>query len=394
MPAKIKVPVNQTTALQSEDERYEELMTSESFTVIDIETTGYSPSKGSEIIEVAAVKIIRGREVNTMSTMIEPRNPVPNNISQITGIKQSDLKGQPTIEKIIPELYHFIGNSVIVAHNASFEERFLKHFFRRSGYSLENEWICTMKLFRRLYPERKKMGLSAKLEDLTEFYGINFTAEEHHRALPDTQVTSDAFLEMRKEVLDNDVIQEELLLNTDIEEHSIRPLDEVTQFNIVNVNYWEKNFNKKRDQWARRLYIHFNSPDDVTGEVYYDLYSKSFIVQRCQNKFTREEKPINMRSFEHALINYLGTDSVQSYLKDQGIFRRAQKMFKDRIKDKLIFTKNLYPEGEVRYIEHVKAEIPYDVFDITVEEHTFNLFVTNEKRGSKYRFFDTPEKIK
>ena len=385
----VEEPVKKTN-----EEIYDDLITREVFTVIDIETTGLAPNKGGEIIEVAAVKVIRGRVVDTMDTLIMPRNRITGKTTQITGIENEDVQGMPPVERVLPELFHFIGNSVIVAHNAIFEERFLDYYMKRSGYKLTNDWLCTMKFFRHLHPERKQMKLGAKLTDLTDFYGVSFSSAEHHRALPDTMATAEAFLEMRKEVLDSEYIQDELMLDTDVDERYVRPTDDVTRFKFGNVSYWEKNYNKKRDQWARRLYIRFTSPEDVHGEVYYDLYSKTFIVQRCENKFTREEKTISMPAFEHALLTHLGVDSVTTYLKNQGVFRKVQRMFKNRVKDKEDFINNLYPDSEVKYIEHVKGEIPYDIFEVTTDEDTIIQLVTNEKRGSKYRYFSTPEEIK
>lgn len=396
MKAKIKVPVSDAMSPMTEEDELKESILGEMFTVIDIETSGYAPAKGSEIIEVAAVKIKRGRVVDTYDTLIQPRNKIPNKITQITGITNEDLVGQPIVEKVLPELFDFIGSSTLVAHNSSFEERFLDHYFRRSGYQLQNKWICTMKVFRKLYPERKKMGLGATLMDLTEHYGIDFGEEDHHRALPDTLATADAFLEMRKEFMEPDLIQQELLLDTDdVSDFVPKPLDEITQFEFASVRYWEKNFNAKRDQWARRLYIHFASPDDVTGTVYYDLYSKSFIVQSCQNKFTKEDKAISLHAFKYSLLQYLEVDSIKTYLKELGVFKRAQKMFKERIKDKLRFVNELHEEAvSVTYKEHIKGEIPYDVFVVEQEDKVFDLLVTNEKRGSKYRHFLTKEEIK
>ena len=396
MKAKIKVPATHSTTAVSKEEELIKTLQSEMFTVIDIETSGYAPEKGSEIIEVAAVKIIRGRVVDTYDTLVQPRGRVPAKITQITGIKNEDLAGQPLIEKVLPELFHFIGDGPVVAHNASFEERFLNHYFKRSGYQLQNEWVCTMKLFRKLYPERKKMGLGATLMDLTEHYGVDFGEEDHHRALPDTIATADAFLEMRKEFIEPELIQEELLLDTDdIANFTPKPLNEVSKFNFVSVRYWEKNFNAKRDQWARRLYIHFSSTDNVTGTVYYDLYSKEYIVQSCQNKFTKEDKPINLNAFKYLLLEHLEVDDIQTYLKELGVFKKAQEMFKARVKDKMTFLYSIFPDAkDIHYNEHVKGEIPYDVFGIELEDEQKTLLVTNEKRGSKYRYFETPEDIK
>lgn len=390
LPSKLKAPKKPEKL--SKDDEFIHLAKQDSYTVIDIETSGLSPKVGGEIIELAAVKVIRGRVVDTYDTLIQPENPIYKKTTQITGITNQDLKGQPSLHEAIDRLVAFMGSSTLVAHNAAFEQLFLNHAFKQFGYAPKNEWLCTMKLFRYLYPERKKLKLGAKLDDATEFYGISFTEEEHHRALPDTKVTAEVLLEMRKELLDADYIQAELLQDTHYEEEVIEE-DKVDTFYITNARYWEKCYNKKRDKWARRLYVNFSSEGRITGSVYYDLYAKSWVVKECQDKLTKETFPVDLKKLEEAFLEKVDAPSVRGYLKRQGVFKKARRYLDERTKDKASFVRTAYPGAAVGHEGYNKATIPYDVFIVKENKEHRVVYVTNEKRGSRYRLFDAVDAI-
>lgn len=389
MKSKLKIK-EEDTANSSKTDNYEELLENEVFTVFDIETSGFSPQKGGEIIELAAVRIVRGRIVDTMSSLIQPEHTIPNKIIQITGITNNMVKVQPLVNEVLDQFSKFAGGSLLVAHNVSFEKRFITYFYDKLGIQVEHGWMCSMKLFRYLYPERKKLGLGTKLGDLVEHYGVALNKEDQHRALADTEATAAAFIEMRKEILDDEFIQEELMLTTDIPLPKANKQEGVDEFNITSVNYWEKCLNKKREQWVRRLYVHFYSPENITGTIYYDLYSNSLNVQKVHNKLTREEKKVDMDAFESQLVEHLGTDSVQVYLIEKNVFKNIQKAFIARTKDKYQFVEKIYPDNKVKHIKHVKDDIPYDVFLVNENK----VLVTNEKRGSRYRYYFNQEDIK
>lgn len=395
MPAKLKVKPKSTqkTAVKT-TEPLEKLSEAEVFTVIDIETTGLSPKTGGQIVEVAAVKVIRGRIVGEYATLIDPLTPLPKKTTQITGIEPSDVKGQPTLDQVIPELVEFMGSSVLVAHNARFETLFLNDAFSQFGYAPKNKWLCTMKLFRQMFPERKKMGLSSKLDDLTQHYGINFTEAEHHRALPDTIATAKAFLEMRKELLPPEVIEQELLLDTDVA-HDVIEDEKIEEFHFTSANYWEKCYNKKRDTWARRFYVGFTSSSRVVGSVYYDLYTKQWVVQSCEDKLTKETRVVDVKEMERQLLVKLRADSMHAHLKRLGVFKSIKTFMLKRSTDKITFLETIYPEQNIKHIGYKKNDVPYDIFRIKDSQNEERyVFVTNEKRGSKYKWFTSEDAVR
>src|SRR5690625_3934279 len=102
------------------------------FVVIDIETTGFSPDKGGRIIEIAAVRVVHGVIKDKFHTLVDPQLKIPAKITRLTGITNEDVKGQPTAIKVLPELYRFIGDGVVVCHNLSFDwNRFLLRGFEQ-----------------------------------------------------------------------------------------------------------------------------------------------------------------------------------------------------------------------------------------------------------------------
>lgn len=390
----MSVKVRRKTKPDSASLEYDELLDEAVFVVLDIETSGFSPDKGAEIIELAAVKIVRGRVVDTMEHLIEPSRPISAQITNITNITNDMLKGQKDINTVLEEFAEFSGDSTLVAHNDVFEKRFLNYYYKKIGIHLDNNWVCTMRLFNYLYPERKKLSLGSKLHDLTKHYNIVFDQETQHRALPDTEATALAFLEMRKEVFGDKYIQKELNMDTNVTLGAMVNPHSVTNFNITSVRYWEKCFNKKRDDWARRVYIHFYSDHSVRGTVFYDLYTKSFQVQSVANAYTKEDIPINLDLFEKELLDYLKIDSMKEYLVKEGVFKRVQRQFLERINDKKDFVKKEFVSNEVIYIGHTKAEVPYDTFEIRNSDKSTNIYVTNEKRGSRYKYHNNPKDIK
>ena len=393
MVSRLKQPKEKKKLSVSEE--YTKQLMHETFVVIDIETSGLSPKVGGEIIEVAAVKVNRGRIVDEKATLINPKNRIYAKTTQITGITNEDLKGKPVIEDVIPGLVRFIGDSPIVAHNATFEKLFLTDSFNKQGFAPTNDWLCTMKMFRHLYPERKKLGVGAKLSDLVEHYNVELPKEEAHRALADTLATAKAFLRLREELVDAEYLNKELLKPTTTDTAEAVEEDKVNTFVITGVRYWEKLYNKKRDKWGRRLYVNFYSPNNVRGSIYYDVLTNAFVVQKVQDK-TKANIIVDMNAFEKAVLEYVGDATIQAHLTRIGVYAKMEREQNDRTIDKHVFLEDeLVDAIETSHVEYVQAEIPYDTFSVTGEnEEVYLVHVTHEKRGSKYKYFEKVEDIK
>lgn len=151
--------------------------------ILDFETTGLSADY-DRIIEVGAVVFKGNKVVDSFSELMDPGCYLPSEITALTGITRSMLKGRPCPEAVMPKLKKFIGDRVILAHNASFDSKFLHAEMRRARIKIDNPILCTMLLSRRLIPDayNYKLGTLAK--------HLNFKIKNAHRALDDVNATA------------------------------------------------------------------------------------------------------------------------------------------------------------------------------------------------------------
>ena len=136
------------------------LMSVKEVVVLDIETTGFSPEKHAEIIEIGALRldVERCKVLDKFSTFIHPSDAftIPPKIQQVTNITWQDVAEAPYIEEVLPDFAAYIGDRPIVAHNATFDwTRFLVPMFRTVGLHMVNDAICTMLLSKELFPGMK-----------------------------------------------------------------------------------------------------------------------------------------------------------------------------------------------------------------------------------------------
>jgi DNA polymerase III subunit epsilon len=159
------------------------------FVVLDLETTGGSPAN-DRITEVGAVKIRGGEVIGTFQTLVNPGVPIPPLISALTGITDPMVADQEPIEVVLPCLLEFLGGAVLVAHNASFDRRFVQANLERHGYQrLTNRVVCTARLARKLLPRDEVPNV--RLATLAAYLGA--TVAPCHRALTDARATVDVF---------------------------------------------------------------------------------------------------------------------------------------------------------------------------------------------------------
>lgn len=157
-----------------------------SYVVFDIETTGLSP-RFCKIIEIGAVKIENGEITDYFSHFINPEIPIPYNITKLTSITDDMVMDSPAIEVILPQFLEFVGDSVLVAHNAGFDTSFIKKYAKDMGLKIENSIVDTMTLGHILCPELGKFTL----DRICKHLGIKL--ENHHRAVDDAAATAEIF---------------------------------------------------------------------------------------------------------------------------------------------------------------------------------------------------------
>jgi len=160
------------------------------FVVIDLETTGFDARK-SEIIDVGAVRVEGGVITETFSSLVDPGFFIPERIRELTGITNAMLVGSPKINRVLPELLEFIGDSIVVGHNVSQDIKFIDKYTRLYyGEKFRRPHICTLQLSRKLLPNLTKHSL----KDIADYFGIRY--DRLHRALEDALTTAEVFLKL------------------------------------------------------------------------------------------------------------------------------------------------------------------------------------------------------
>ena len=159
------------------------------YVVVDVETTGFD-AKSEEIIEIGAAKICGGTIVDTMSVLVDPLRPIPQKITELTGITDEMVRGGETLEKAMGQLVAFAGDAVVAAHNAPFDMAFLQR--AASRFDETKAWrptvVDTLALCRALYPEAASHALGAMVERL------QIPLDNHHRASDDACATAELLL--------------------------------------------------------------------------------------------------------------------------------------------------------------------------------------------------------
>ena len=162
------------------------------YTVFDTETTGLSPSEGDEIVSIGAVRIVNGRLLahEVFEQLVDPGRPMTADASRITGIDSSMLEGQPTLGTILPAFHEFCADTVLIAHNAAFDMRFLRLKQEATGVHFEQPVLDTLLLSAVLHPDTELHSLEAIAARL----GVNPIGR--HTALGDAIMTGELFLRM------------------------------------------------------------------------------------------------------------------------------------------------------------------------------------------------------
>ncbi len=166
-----------STSLSQSQKRLADL----TFVAFDVETTGLS-AIACKLVELSGVKFtLSSPHVETFSTLIDPGEPIPPEVSKLHGITDDMVIGAPTIDAVLPGFYEWCGDSIMIAHNAAFDVEFLKVHSMRQRLTLPgNAVVCTLAMAQSLVQD----SANHKLKTLSEHFG--FAGSLYHRALDDS----------------------------------------------------------------------------------------------------------------------------------------------------------------------------------------------------------------
>jgi len=170
----------------------DQLLSGLSYTVFDTETTGLDPSQGDEIIQIGAVRIVNGKLLRQeiFEQLLDPERLIPAASIQIHGITQDMVSGKPGIGKVLPAFHAFAKDTVLVAHNAAFDMKFLQLKEASTGVAFHQPVLDTLLLSAVVHPNQE----SHQLETIAERF--NITLQGRHTAMGDALVTAEVWLRL------------------------------------------------------------------------------------------------------------------------------------------------------------------------------------------------------
>jgi len=178
-------------------------MNANSLIILDFETTGLSPDNGDRAIEIGAVKLENGVVTERFQELMYPGRPVSHFIADYTGITNDMLSTAAPCHEVMDRFADFIQGQNLVAHNASFDKRFLDSELKRISRGYDGQFACSLLVSRRL----NQTAPNHKLGTLINYKGIASNGS-FHRALYDSEMTAKLWLAMLEDIQEKANIDE------------------------------------------------------------------------------------------------------------------------------------------------------------------------------------------
>jgi len=161
--------------------------------IVDVETTGISVQRGGRVIEVGAVALVGNEIVTEFDTLIDTDAEISYGAYRVHGISQDMICGMPQPEDVWGSFLEFVGDSLLVAHNAPFDSSFIRREMALLGIGLPNPWVCTVRLARRHLPHLPNHKLDNVYRHL---FGALPASVKRHRALDDARLAARVWVEL------------------------------------------------------------------------------------------------------------------------------------------------------------------------------------------------------
>ena len=187
------------------------------FIVFDVETTGINAQK-DRLTEIGAVLLVGGEIKETFNTFVDPGQPIPAHITNLTGISDDMVKGAPSEAEAVRSFLQFVGDRCLVAHNATFDISFIRAVCTRHSIAFQNPYVDSLPMCRALLPSLK----NHKLDTVSKALGLRDF--DHHRAFEDASILADVFSRLLNMVQANNECNDLRQLNSSLAGADIKKL--------------------------------------------------------------------------------------------------------------------------------------------------------------------------
>ncbi len=281
------------------------------YAILDIETTGGNASV--ERITEIAIYVHDGKKVvEEFSTLINPERTIPYFISRLTGINNGMVRDAPKFYEVAKKIVEITEGNIVVAHNAQFDYSFIREEFRNLGYTFSRDYVCTVKLSRKLIPGFRSYSLGTLCNNL----GI--VIENRHRAAGDAQATVKLFEMLLERDRDDDISKSikndymHLRFPENFDRKLIEKLPESTGVYYLHNEDGSIIYIGKSNNIRKRVLTHFankgnrkaiemrNSIRDVT----FELTGSELIALLLESDEIKKHLPVYNRALRHSLFNY------------------------------------------------------------------------------------------
>ena len=236
---------------------------SEEFVVFDIETTGLS-NKTCKITEIGAVKVKGSEVIERFGVFVNPKTSIPEEIVKLTGITDEMVADADTIDVVLPKFLDFVGDRLLIAHNADFDIGFIRAAAKEQGIPFNNAYLDTVALSRYLNTDLK----SHKLDVLAKFYGLGDF--NHHRACDDAEMLSQIFFKMT-----------EKLTELDVKSFAVLKADMASKTNPLNLRPYHQIILVKNQEGLKNLY-------KLISKSYLNYYKRNPRIPKTELEKHRE----------------------------------------------------------------------------------------------------------
>lgn len=283
--------------------------------VLDFETSGMSPEHGGRVTEVAAIRIEGDQLTERFVSLVNADVTIPSFITQLTGITQAMVDQAPSVDEVIPKLIEFIGEDYLVAHNASFDEKFL---FAEAELCQElprhRGTICSVKLARRLRPGFESYSLGP----LALRLGIKFSGRAH-RAEADAEVTAHLMLNLGQHLIRSHSLQ-----NARIDGIDPELLVQVTRLKATKVPSYIASWCTENEAAEATLHntnaeknkVRITEPKEQ-GKRFMKDHDKSNVTQVNMDS----HKPVRFRHYKGGIYELVGEATQESDLSPVIVYR-------------------------------------------------------------------------